>query len=79
MVVVDAPSKATHFIPIQSTYGTTPIYNVFIKEIFQLDGAPKMIVSDRKPKFTSTFWRALFGSMGTKEKFNIAYYPQTDG
>ncbi len=64
MVVVDTLSKASHFIPVQFTYGTTQIAYIFMKKKFRLHGVPKMIVSDRDAKFTSTFWRELFGNMG---------------
>lgn len=34
MVVLDALSKASHFIPIKATYDIAQIANVFMKEIF---------------------------------------------
>jgi hypothetical protein len=57
MVVVDKLSKATHFIPIKSTFKAIHIVNVFMKEIFILHGFPKTIISDRDAKFTSNFWK----------------------
>ena len=41
MVVMDTLSKETHFIPVQSTYGRTQIANIFMEEIFRLDGIQK--------------------------------------
>jgi hypothetical protein len=57
MVVVDKLSKATHFIPIKSTFKAIDVANIFIKEIFRLHGLPKTIISDRDAKFTSSFWK----------------------
>ncbi|MBW0470758.1 hypothetical protein O181_010473 [Austropuccinia psidii MF-1] len=40
---------------------------------------PKIIISDRDPKFTSEFWTNLYDILGTKIAFSTAYHPQTDG
>ena len=37
------------------------------------------IISDRDPKFTAELQKEVFGLLGTKLLFSIAYYPQTDG
>ncbi|MBW0486466.1 hypothetical protein O181_026181 [Austropuccinia psidii MF-1] len=42
-------------------------------------GVPKIIISDRDPKFTSEFWTNLYDMLGTKLAFSTAYHPQTDG
>ena len=55
MAVVDKLSKASHFIHVKYTYKFVNIANIFMKEIFRLHGAPKVIVSDRDTKFTSNF------------------------
>jgi len=60
MVVVDKFSKATHFIPVKSTYNVVNIVDIFMKENFRLHGIPKIIISDRDVKFTGNFWKTLF-------------------
>ncbi|MBW0555383.1 hypothetical protein O181_095098 [Austropuccinia psidii MF-1] len=42
-------------------------------------GVPKIIISDREPKFTSEFWTNVYDILGTKLAFSTAYHPQTDG
>lgn len=79
MVVVDILTKVAHFIHVQSTFGTTQVENVFMKEIVRLHGVPKMIIYNRDAKFTTTFWKSMFGGMGTKFNFSTTYHPQTDG
>eukprot|EP00253_Pinus_taeda_P028842 PITA_28842 len=79
MVIVDKLSKAAHFIPVQSTYRAPQIAHVFMQNVFRLHGLPKVIISDRDVKFTSTFWRTLFADLGTQLNFSTAYHPQTDG
>ena len=44
MVIVDKLSKASHFIPIKSTYKVVNISDIFMKEIFRIHGVPKVIV-----------------------------------
>jgi hypothetical protein len=79
MVVVDKLSKAAHFVPIQSTYKSIDVANVFMKEIFRLHGLLKTIISDKDVKFTSNLWKKLFVGLETKLVFSTTYYPQTDG
>jgi hypothetical protein len=79
MVVIDKLRKYTHFIPMESTYKAINITEIFMKEIFRLHGIPKMVISDRDVKFTSTFWKELFARLDTNLNFNTNYNPQTDG
>jgi hypothetical protein len=44
-----------------------------------MTGIPRIIISDRDPKFTSEFWTGLHSMLGTKLAFSTAYHPQTDG
>ncbi|MBW0561639.1 hypothetical protein O181_101354 [Austropuccinia psidii MF-1] len=40
---------------------------------------PKIIISDRDPKFTSEFWTNPYEMLGTKLAFSTAYHPQKEG
>jgi hypothetical protein len=55
MVIVDKLRNEAHFIPIKYTYKSIDVSNIFMKEIFILNGFPKTIISDRDAKFTSNF------------------------
>ena len=79
MVLVDKLSKATHFIPIKTTYNATNIADIFLKQIFRLHGVPKVIISDRDPKFTGNFQKSLFKGLNTTLNFSTSFHPQTDG
>jgi hypothetical protein len=79
MVVIDNVSKSAHFIPVKSTFKDINIAEIFMKEIFRLHGIPKMVISDRDVKFTSTFWKELFSGINTNLNFSMSYHPQMDG
>ncbi|MBW0585397.1 hypothetical protein O181_125112 [Austropuccinia psidii MF-1] len=52
---------------------------LFLKNIIYTCGVPKIVISDRDPKFTSEFRKNLYDILGTKLAFSIAYHLQTDG
>jgi hypothetical protein len=79
MVVVVKLTKATHFIPLKTTHKATNVVDIYMKEVAQLHGIPKIIVSDRDPKFTSKFWKGLFKGFKTNMNFNTTYHPESDG
>ena len=68
-----------HFFPMKKTDGALEVAKLFVKEIFQLHGMPKSIVSDKDSKFTSNFLKATFKAIGTELKMSIASHPQIDG
>ncbi|MBW0539112.1 hypothetical protein O181_078827 [Austropuccinia psidii MF-1] len=52
---------------------------LFWNNIISTCGVPKIIISDRDPKFTSEIWTNLYDMLGTKLSFSTAYHPQTEG
>ncbi|MBW0461196.1 hypothetical protein O181_000911 [Austropuccinia psidii MF-1] len=52
---------------------------LFWNNIISTFAVPKIIISNRDPKFTSEFWTNLYEILGTKLSFSTAYHPQTDG
>jgi hypothetical protein len=79
MVVVDRFSKMAHFIPTKDEATTQETGRLSFTHVFKLHGLLKGIVSNRDPKFTSKFWRALWKKMGSELKMSTSFRPQTDG
>lgn len=75
MVLVDRLTKLAHFIPIHMTY---PV-STFQDQIIRLHGVPRGIVSNRNPRFISSFQRSFQRERGMKTKFCTTYHPKTDG
>ena len=78
-VIVDRLTKSAHFLPVHTTYKMDEYAKIYVKEIVRLHGVPVTIISDRDPKFTSSFWKSLHAALGTKLAFSTAFHPQTDG
>ncbi len=70
MVVVDRFSKMAHFIPTKESATTQEMGRLFFTHMFKHHGLLKDIVSNRNPKFTSKFWRALWKCMGSELKMS---------
>ena len=78
-VVVDRLTKFARFIPTKSTVMAAELAHVFIEELFKLYGLPSDIVSDRDPRFTGHFWRAVFSKLETTLSMSLSNHPQSDG
>jgi hypothetical protein len=79
MVMVDKLSKEAHFIPAKSNFKVIDFFDVFVKEVFGLNGMPKTLISDKDAKFTSNFLKGFFVGLGMQLEFNKDYHPQTYG
>ncbi|KAF1316552.1 reverse transcriptase, partial [Globisporangium splendens] len=79
LVFVDRFSKMVHLAPVSDKISAEMTAKVFVDVVFRLHGLPVEIVSDRDTRFTSKFWRALFGLLDTKLSMSTAAHPETDG
>jgi hypothetical protein len=64
LTVVDKLSKRAKYIPTYTTAGADEAARVFFDIVVRHHGLPQRIISDRDPKFTSKFWKALMDIMG---------------
>ncbi|KAF1318686.1 reverse transcriptase, partial [Globisporangium splendens] len=75
LVFVDRFSKMVHLAPVSDKISAEMAAKVFVDVVFRLHGLPVEIVSDRDTRFTSKFWRALFGLLDTKLSMSTAAHP----
>jgi hypothetical protein len=65
--------------PTKSSVSAQQVAQLFLKEVYRLDGLPRKIVSDRDVRFTARFWQELHRLVHTKLEMSSSFHPQTDG
>ena len=78
-IVVDRLTKRMVLIPCQESITGRGAARLFVERIFREHGMPRVVISDRDPRFTAEFWRRLHELLGTKLMMSTADHPQTDG
>jgi hypothetical protein len=76
---VDRLVKVAHFVPINTTYTTPQLAELYSSRIVCFIGVPMRILSDRETQVILKFWERLHETMATYLNLSSAYYPQTDG
>jgi hypothetical protein len=79
LVLVDKLTKYVHLVPTTKKCSSEELSRLFLTHIFQYHGMPKVLISDRDPRFVSRFWRLFCQRLGCELRFSTAYHPQTDG
>ncbi|MBW0531602.1 hypothetical protein O181_071317 [Austropuccinia psidii MF-1] len=78
LIIVDISSKSVKCLPCHKEDTAMDTALLFLNNIISACGVPKIIISDRDPKFTSEVWTNLYDILGTKLAFSTTYNPQTD-
>ncbi|MBW0527968.1 hypothetical protein O181_067683 [Austropuccinia psidii MF-1] len=78
-IIVERFRKSMRCLPCHKEDMAMDTDLLFWNNIISTCGVPKIIISDRDPKFTSEFWKTFYDILGTKLAFSTAYHPQTDG
>src|SRR5690606_30699163 len=79
VVWVDKLTKQAHYTATTSNVNAPQLALLFFITVVRHHGLPLSIVSDRDPRFTSLFWRALWQQLGTRLAMSTSVPPQTDG
>src|SRR5712675_553225 len=72
-------SRAAVFLPCATTITGPGVAQLYFDNVYWWFGLPSKIISDRDPRFTSHFGRALANKIGAKQNLSTAFHPQTDG
>ncbi|MBW0462878.1 hypothetical protein O181_002593 [Austropuccinia psidii MF-1] len=79
LVIVDRYSKSVRCLPFHKEETAMDTALLFWNNIISTCGVPKLIISERDPKFKSELCTNIYEVLGTKLEFSTAYHPQTDG
>ena len=71
-------SRAAIFIPCTTTITRPGIAQLYLRNVYPWFGLPSRVISDRDPRFTSQFGRALTMKLGIKRNISTVFHPQTD-
>ncbi len=72
-------SCAAIFLPCSDTITGPGIVQLYLDYVYRWFGLPTKMISDRDPRFTSHFGKALSEKLGIKRNLSTAFHPQTDG
>jgi hypothetical protein len=79
LTVTDKFSKAVKLIPGKDTFDAHTWAIPFFDHVYCEWGMPKVLISDRDPKFLSVFWRSINQKIGARLSLTTAYHPSANG
>jgi hypothetical protein len=72
-------SRAAIFLSCSTTITGPDIAQLYLNHVYLWYGLPRKMISDRDPRFTSHFRKALTKRLGIQQNLSTAFHPQTDG
>jgi len=72
-------SCAAVFLPCSSTITGPKVVQLYLDNVYKWFGLLSKMISDRDPRFTSHFAKALALKLGVAQNLSTAFHPQTDG
>ena len=77
-VFVNKLSKLAHFMPTTTPVTIEGTARLYCDHVYKPHGLSKAITNDMDAKFTSRFWNALHGLLGTRLALSTTFHPQTN-
>ena len=72
-------SRAAIFLPCTTNISRPGIAQLYLNYMYWWFSLPTKIISDRDPRFTSHFGKAITKKLGIQQNLSTAFHPQTDG
>src|SRR6266545_4665403 len=72
-------SRAAIFLLCTTNITGPQIVQLYLDHVYKWFGLPTKMISDRDPRFTSHFGKALTKKLGINQNLSTAVHPQTDG
>jgi hypothetical protein len=79
LVVTDTFSKMVHLFLLSTAATAEDVAHIYHDGVYKHHGMQSSIISDRDPKFTGGFWKALHVKVGTRLQMSTSAHPETDG
>ncbi|TFY75173.1 hypothetical protein EWM64_g8836 [Hericium alpestre] len=79
LVIVNRMTKHSQFIPTTTGLSAEGFANLFVRHVACRFGIPDTIISDRDPRWTSDFWKAISKCLHTRMSLSSSHHPQHDG
>jgi len=78
-IVDQGCSKAAKFLPCNKTIDGQGVAALYLTHLLPWFGLPKRVITDRDPRFTSHFTKAICKATGIQQNISTAFHPRTDG
>ena len=72
-------SRVAVFILCATTITGLGIAQLYLQNVYPWFGLPSRVISDRDPRLTSQFAKALMMKLEINRNISTAFHPQTDG
>jgi hypothetical protein len=72
-------TRAALFLPCSTSITGEGVARLYFENVYRWFGLPDKVISDRDPRFTSNFAKALTEKLGIQQNVSSAFHPQTDG
>ena len=78
MIIDQGSSRATIFIPCNTTITGKGVALLYLKHLFPWFGVLSKVISNRDPHFTLHFTQALTTKLSIRQNISTTFHPQTD-